>query len=126
MPDRPAFGPGPHTLLCDGRVVAPTAVAESSATRRRGLLGSSRVDGALWITRCPSVHMVGMRYPIDVAVVDRDGVVLRVRTLKPWTGGTFLSRRAVATVEAAAGSMSAWGVVAGSVLAVDRSAGPTG
>lgn len=120
MPVRPTFGPGPHALTCDGREVAPAAVAESSATRRRGLLGSSSVVGALWITRCPSVHMIGMRYPIDVAVVDRDGVVLRTKTLRPWTGGTFLSRGAVATVEAAEGSMAQWGVVPGSVLAVDR------
>ena len=57
------FGPGPYTLLCDGRPVAPAAVAETSATRRRGLLRTDRVEGALWITRCPSAHMIGMRYP---------------------------------------------------------------
>ena len=71
MGTKPVFGPGPHALLCDGRRVAALAVADTTATRRRGLLGTSAVDGALWITRCPSVHMVGMRYPIDVAVVDR-------------------------------------------------------
>ena len=68
------------------------AVAEDSATRGRGLLGTDRVEGALWITRCPSVHMMGMRYPIDVAVVDRDGVVLQVKTLRPWTGATWPRR----------------------------------
>jgi len=123
MAARPTFGPGPHTLVCDGRAVAAVEVADTSATRRRGLLGTDGVQGALWITRCPSVHMVGMRYPIDVAVVDGQGVVLRVRTLKPWTGVTPFLRGATATVEAAAGAMRDWSVVEGSCLSVRR-AGP--
>ena len=114
------FGPGPDTLLCDGRPVAPVAVAEDSAARGRGLLGTDAVEGALWITRCPSVHMMGMRYPIDVAVVDRDGVVLQVKTLRPWTGATWPRRDASATVEAAAGVLAGWGVRPGSVLAYAR------
>ena len=118
MGTKPVFGPGPHALLCDGRRVAALAVADTTATRRRGLLGTSAVDGALWITRCPSVHMVGMRYPIDVAVVDRAGVVLHVATLRPWVGFTRFRLRASATIEAAAGSMAAWGVQPGSVLTV--------
>ena len=121
MAEGRTFGPGPDTLLCDGRPVAPVAVAETSATRRRGLLGTDGVEGALWITRCPSVHMIGMRYPIDVAVVDRDGLVLQVKTIQPWTGGTWFRLRASATVEAAAGSMAQWGVTPGSRLSVDRS-----
>ena len=112
------FGPGPDTLLCNGRPVAPVLVAEDSVSRGRGLLGTDGVDGALWITRCPSVHMMGMRYPIDVAVVDRDGRVLDVKTLRPWIGGTFPRRGATDTGEAAAGAMESWGVRVGSVLAV--------
>ena len=107
-------------MLCDGRPVAAVLVAEDSVSRGRGLLGTDGVDGALWITRCPSVHMVGMRYPIDVAVVDRQGQVLDVKTLRPWVGGTLPRRGATDTVEAAAGAMAAWGVQVGSVLAVQR------
>ncbi|UDY23773.1 DUF192 domain-containing protein [Nocardioides sp. Kera G14] len=114
---RPVFGPGAQQLLCDDRPVAPLAVADTVRSRRRGLLGTSGVDGALWLTRCPSVHMIGMRYPIDVAVVDRDGIVLEVRTLRPWTGLTLPRLRASACVEAAAGAMAEWGVRPGSRLA---------
>lgn len=117
---RGVFGPGPHTLLCDERPVAPVAVADDSAARAAGLLGSDAVLGALWITRCPSVHMVGMRYPIDAATVDRDGRVLAVQTLRPWLGLTWPRRGAAATVEAAAGAMTAWGVGVGSRLRVLR------
>ena len=120
--NRPAktFGPGPDTLLCDGRPVAPVAIAEDSATRGRGLLGTDAVAGALWITRCPSVHMMGMRYPIDVAVVDRDGLVLQVKTLRPWTGATWPRRGASATIEAAAGALAEWGVRPGVRLTYER------
>jgi uncharacterized membrane protein (UPF0127 family) len=114
------FGPGPYTLLSDGRPVAPVAVAEDSATRGKGLLGTDRVDGALWITRCPSVHMVGMRYPIDAATLDRSGRVLGIKTLRPWIGMTWPRRGASATVEAAAGALGTWGVAVGCVLTVDR------
>ena len=114
------FGPGPHVLRCDGRPVAAVAVAETSSSRRKGLLGTDGVEGALWITRCPSVHMIGMRYAIDVAVVDRDGLVLLTKTLPPWTGGTWFRRGASATIEAPAGGLSSWGVAVGSRLTVDR------
>lgn len=117
-PDRPRLGPGEHRLLVDGRAVAPLVVADTPGERRRGLLGTGGVDGALWITRCPSVHMAGMRYPIDVAVVDGHGRVLLVATLRPWTGMTRPRWRARATVEAQAGSMAGWGVRAGSVLGI--------
>jgi uncharacterized membrane protein (UPF0127 family) len=62
--------------------------------------------------------MVGMRYPIDVAVVDRDGVVLLVATLRPWLGLTRPRFRASSTIETAAGAMAEWGVVPGRTLAV--------
>lgn len=113
---RTVFGPGSGRLLCDGRVVAPAALADTAGARRKGLLGTDAVEGALWISRCPSVHMMGMRYPIDVAVVDRDGLVLKVATLRPWVGSTRPRLRASATVEAAAGALTQWGVRVGSRL----------
>lgn len=118
MTERPRFGPGPQRLLCDGRPVAPLAVADTLRSRRRGLLGTSGVVGALWLTRCPSVHMIGMRYPIDVAVVDRQGVVLEVRTLRPWVGLTRPRLRAAATIEAGAGAMAQWRIRPGSTLSI--------
>ncbi|MGL4176581.1 MAG: DUF192 domain-containing protein [Dermatophilaceae bacterium] len=116
--DLPRHAAGPRRLRVDGRDVAPLSVADTPADRRRGLLGTSGIDGALWITRCPSVHMVGMRYPIDVAVVDRNGGVLRTATLRPWVGMTFPRVRAASTVEAEAGSMRHWGVRRGVRLSI--------
>ncbi|MGL4745327.1 MAG: DUF192 domain-containing protein [Dermatophilaceae bacterium] len=118
MASRTRHPAGPRRLLVDGRDVTPLAVADTPATRRRGLLGTDGIDGALWITSCPSVHMVGMRYSIDVAVLDRGGRVLRVATLRPWVGMTRPRWRAASTVEAEAGSMVQWGVRPGVRLTV--------
>jgi uncharacterized membrane protein (UPF0127 family) len=67
--------------------------------------------------------MVGMRYPIDVAVLGRDGLVLLAATLRPGWGMTRPRLRATATVECAAGSLRRWGVRKGSRLSI-RPAGP--
>ena len=101
-------------------------MADTAASRRKGLLGTSGVEGALWLTKCPSVHMMGMHYPIDVAVVDKDGVVLSVATLRPWVGATWPRRRASATIEAAVGAMAQWGVQRGAVLTIGDAAPPLG
>ena len=47
--------------------------------RLRGLLGTSRDDERavpLLLVGCPSVHTFGMRYQLDVVLVDEGGLVL--------------------------------------------------
>lgn len=116
--DAKVAGPGPRLLLCDGRPVAPLLVADTPATRARGLLGTTGIDGALWLEPCSSVHMMGMRYPIDAATLAADGAVLAIRTLRPWLGLTAPLRGARITVEAAAGFMAAHGIGVGSRLSI--------
>ncbi|QWV95112.1 DUF192 domain-containing protein [Geomonas oryzisoli] len=70
-----------------GRVLAGTvSVAESFLARLKGLLGRDRLPPgqALWIKPCNSVHTFGMKFPIDVAFLDREQrVVALVTTLAP-------------------------------------------
>lgn len=113
-----SVGPGPDVLLVDGVPRGPLLVARTAATRGRGLMASSRVEGALWLEPCGSVHMMGVRHPIEVAVVSRDELVLAVRTLRPWVGFLPPRRGARAVVEAAAGQLSRWEVRDGAVLTV--------
>lgn len=108
-------GPGDEVLLVDGRPAAPLLVLTDRAARRRGLLGSAGVQGAVWFEPCSSVHCVGMAYAIDVALLDRRGRVIRVRTLRPGRM-TAPSLRVRTVVEAAAGTMGSWGVRRGAVL----------
>ena len=98
-------------------VLASLEVAESSADRRRGLLGRDGIDGALLLQPARSVHTLGMRFPIDVAHLGPDGTVLRIATMKPWRiGAPVPAARSV--VEAEAGSFDRWGVALGDVLEV--------
>lgn len=101
----------------DGVPVAPVEQALTARARRRGLLGRDGLDGALWLQPCGQVHSFRMRFPLDVAHLDRSGTVLRVLALPPGRLGPLVWRgRAV--VEAEAGRFADWGVRPGSRLAV--------
>lgn len=62
-------------------------LALSFAARARGLLGTDVSWGAgnrvLVLAPCKSVHTVGMGYALDVAFVDKHGVVLRSERAVP-------------------------------------------
>ena len=105
-------------LLVDGHDVASLLVARSYADRSRGLLGRDGLEGALWIEPCRQVHTFRMRFPIDVAHVDRHGKVLAVATMQRGRLGA-LRWRSRAVVEAEAGSFSQWGIQPGVTLTVD-------
>ena len=51
--------------------------------RLRGLLRTTRGAGPVLIERCGSVHTCWMAYAIDVALIDREGLVLAVRRALP-------------------------------------------
>ena len=102
-------------LLRQGDVLATAEVAETFAQRSRGLLGKSSFDGALIMPRTRSVHTLGMRFAVDVAVCNKDMVVVGVTTLRPWR--MSLPRRGGrSVVEAQAGAFERWGLRVGDQL----------
>ncbi|MCQ4046029.1 DUF192 domain-containing protein [Streptantibioticus rubrisoli] len=93
-------------------------IAASYRARTRGLLGRDGIEGALLLTPASGVHTFRMRFPIDVAYLDRRLRVLAVRTMAP--GRLGLPRpRSWHVLEAAAGAMAGWGVRPGVVLEVE-------
>ena len=106
------------TDAATGSIVAESAV-EASSWRGRllGLIGRKRLERgeALWLP-ANGVHTFGMRFPIDIVVLDRTGRVLRVAPCVPpnriiWpTGGGRV------TLELAAGTLKAIRLTVGSVL----------
>jgi uncharacterized membrane protein (UPF0127 family) len=104
-------------LLRDGEVLASLELATTMASRRRGLLGRSGFEGALLLKPARSVHTIGMRFPIDVAFLDRDMVVLRAVTL-PRFRMTRWYPRARSVVEAEAGAFAMWNLVPGDQLEI--------
>ena len=89
-----------------GIVARDVELADTRATRRRGLLGRPGLDpaAALVISPCFSIHTFFMQFPIDVIFVNRDGVAVRiVHNLPP--GRMATSFRARAVIELAAGGL---------------------
>jgi uncharacterized membrane protein (UPF0127 family) len=90
-------------------------VAATWWKRLRGLLGRPPLqDGeGLLIRPCRAVHMLGMRYPIDVAFLDREGrIVATYPGLLPGRRSGY-HRRATAALELPAGTLTATGTVVG-------------
>ena len=107
----------------DDEVLAAVEVAATRAARRRGLLGRDRIDGALVLDPCRSVHTVRMRMPIDVIWCAADGRVLRIATMRPGrVSRPVLRSRFV--VEAGAGAADRWRLGVGDALEVVPVDGP--
>ncbi|MFG6412600.1 DUF192 domain-containing protein [Roseateles sp. DC23W] len=108
----------PLPLLVEGRPAGVrVGLADRWHQRARGLLGVRRLDdpAGLWITPCNSVHMLGMRIALDVAFVDRSGVILKlVPHLAPWRFAACT--KAHATVELRVGLIAQFGLRAGQRL----------
>jgi uncharacterized membrane protein (UPF0127 family) len=102
-------------VVRDGQVLASVDVATTFGTRMKGLLGRDGFEGALLLRPAKSVHTIGMRFPIDVAYLDRALCVLKVTTMSPWRLGRPLPR-AHSVLEAEAGAFASWGLKVGDVL----------
>lgn len=94
-----------------GAVCERCQVADTMWARVRGLLGRSGLapDEGLLITPCPSIHMFGMKFPIDVLFLTRDNIVTdTVQNIAP--GKVYLPKphngKAHAALEIAAGAIA--------------------
>lgn len=82
--------------------------ASSFVERGLGLMFTSSLEpgSCLVIDPCSSIHMFGMRYPIDVLYVGRDHQVVRMQEmLKPWRIGPLHTRGAKYVIELPAGTI---------------------
>ena len=104
-------------LVSDARVLASAEIAESRSDRRRGLLGRTDLDGALVIRPCRAVHTLGMKFPIDVAFVDADGVVMKTLQMPRHRLGLPVPKARI-VIEARAGAFARWGLRVGDVVEV--------
>lgn len=114
----------PHRLVNRTRGVVLASRVEpafDSAARRRGLLGRDTLpsDTVLAIAPSNAVHTFGMRFPIDVLFIARDGKVLkRVDSLPARRISGAL--RAFAVLEFAAGHAGVAQTTAGDYLALEE------
>jgi uncharacterized membrane protein (UPF0127 family) len=104
-------------LLRDGEVLASLELAETRQNRRRGLLGRQGLDGALLIRPAKAVHTMGMKFPIDVAFLDRDLRVVRTVSMPCWRVGRPVMK-AHAVLEAERGAFRHWELRVGDQLEI--------
>lgn len=101
-----------------GAVVVPLEFATSYRARTKGLLGRDGIDGAMLLSPASSVHTFRMRFPIDVAYLNRKLEVVAVHTMRP--GRLGLPRlRSRHVLEAEAGVMAEWGLGVGVRVTVE-------
>ena len=105
-------------------VAATLEPAFDSASRKRGLLGRDGLPESHALVIAPSnmVHTFFMRFPIDILIVSRAGLVVKAaagvparRIVGAWRG--------FAVVEMRAGSLAASGTGAGDMLSLVESSG---
>lgn len=98
-------GPGGHGYALNRTRQAYLAtrleLADNHWSRLRGLIGREAGEFAqgqgLWLVPCRGVHTLGMRFPIDVVYLTREGRVLHLESgLRPWRFAPV--RRQAATV----------------------------
>jgi protein-S-isoprenylcysteine O-methyltransferase Ste14 len=118
------------TALCRARLAcgAPLADRLRSAhthwSRLRGLLGTRGLapGEGLWLRPCRQVHMVGMRYPVDVVFLDDETRV--VRAIPALAPGRVSPRvpSATSVVELPAGTVARVGLAEGDRITIDGAA----
>lgn len=102
-----------------GRDLAARAeLADTFVARLRGLLGKPllRTGEGILLTPCNAVHMWGMKYPIDVAFLDSEGVVMAMYEGLPPGGRTRRHRGARYALEVPVRTLSIAGVKVGDPL----------
>lgn len=99
--------------LVAGRVL----VADTWATRRRGLLDRDRLDPdeGLLLVPCRWVHGLGMAFELDVVHLDRSGRVVRAYRLAAGRIGPPVLR-GYSVLELAPGTLARTGTAAGDLL----------
>jgi uncharacterized membrane protein (UPF0127 family) len=102
-------------LVTEGRVLASFESATDRRARRRGLLGRDGIEGALVLKGCRWVHTLGMRFPLDVAYLDENGVVVKTVHMHRNRIGAPVLRARIA-IEAQEGAFGRWGLRVGDVV----------
>ncbi|MEM5551772.1 DUF192 domain-containing protein [Pseudoalteromonas sp. NEC-BIFX-2020_002] len=73
-----------------GVLIGNVLIANTWWLRLRGLLGRTlNENDGLLIVPCNSVHMIGMRYAIDVVYLNKQNTIIKiVKNLRPWQVST--------------------------------------
>ncbi|MBQ6268128.1 MAG: DUF192 domain-containing protein [Clostridia bacterium] len=91
--------------------------------RFRGLMFTRSIPDSygLLIRPCNQIHMMNMRFPLDVIYLSEDGTVLHIdENIRPWAIGKTV-KKAVGVVEINAGACARLGIETGDRLTIEKS-----
>ena len=97
---------------------ARIGMADSWLARLRGMLARPEPANGegLFLTPCSSVHMYGMRFPLDVAFLDRNGTVVAMYPSLAPGSRTRWHRNAAHALELPNGALTQSGTAVGDLL----------
>lgn len=104
-------------LVKNAKVLASLEVHRTRLAKAKGLLGRESLDGAVLLMNTKSVHTLGMKFDIDVAFLDKDCRVLRIKHMRRNRISGFVTK-AKSVLEVEAGALARWGVEVGDELEV--------
>jgi hypothetical protein len=104
------------TVLADA-----AAIADTSATRRTGLLKHTALapGEGLWIVPCEGIHTFGMKFAIDIVFLSKSRTVRKVRHSVP-RRRIALDLLAHSVIELPAGTIRATGTEPGDQIKLEK------
>lgn len=106
----------------DAVLIPNLDVTASFLERLRGLMFAQSIpDGyGLMIRPCKQIHMMNMKFPLDVIYLSEDGTVLHIdEDIRPWKIGKTV-KQAVGVVEVNAGTCARLGLDTGDKLTIEK------
>ena len=114
-----------QNLTRQTEIASCAEVADTAATRNKGLLGRTGLPpgGGMWIVPCESVHTFFMKFPLDLVYLDRDKKVKKARShVGPWRLSACLSAHSI--LELPAGTVQSTQTQRGDQLEFSPSSSP--
>ena len=108
------------TRISGKELASNLTVADSVFTRMKGLLGKKSLayGEGIWLKPCKGIHTLGMRFPIDVVVLDKNlNVIAIIDALKP-NRLTAIYSKAATVLELPAHSAAKSGLSTGDVIEI--------
>jgi len=103
----------------DKAILTKVRIPNSFYHNAKGLLGEKHLkeDTGMLFKKCSSIHMIGMKMPLDILFLAKDGTVLKcVNNLQPWKIAACF--KASTTLELASGSIKKLGLIVGTKLEI--------
>ena len=103
-------------------LIRSAEIASGFWERFRGLMFAQSIPDnyGLLIKPCNQIHMLNMKFPLDIIYLSKDGTIVQIdENMRPWTIGRTV-KNAASVVEVNAGTCARCGIAVGDLLTVEN------